>query len=275
MSDAIGIGSVVPIDVVGHLLRDFARRLVMPRFRALRAGDVIEKAPGEVVTIVDREVEQALGLSLQALLPGSRVIGEEGVAENPGLLDDIARGWVWLVDPLDGTANFVAGLPSFAMMVALLHDGLAIASWIYAPVNERLAAAEIGRGAFINGRASRLLMSAPGEDLRGIVKTRFLPQDCVTALARVESGLQFEPGSGSAGMDYLAMLDGQWQFLLYWRTLAWDHVPGALLICEAGGRAARLDGGAYSATCSGVGLLVAAHGTVWQTVRDILPPVSA
>ncbi len=112
------------IDEVGELIRQVAHDVVLPRFQHLAAGEVHEKAPGELVTVADQESERLLTTGLMRLLPGSVVVGEEAVAADPQVLrhlDD--AGPVWLVDPVDGTANFAAGRDPFAVMVALQRDG--------------------------------------------------------------------------------------------------------------------------------------------------------
>lgn len=260
------------IEPVGHALRELATTLVLPRFRRLRDDEVMEKSPGEIVTIVDREVEHALTPLLQGLLPGSRVVGEEAVAENPALLEQLDRGWVWLLDPVDGTANFAAGREAFAMMVALLRDGEAVASWIHAPLADTLSVAERGAGAFVDGISLRTSDIRPDATRKGVVKTRYLPLDFAAALEAGEGGVAaFAPGSGSAGIDYPALARGDWRFLLYWRTLVWDHVPGSLFITEAGGHAARLDGSRYLAADPRDGLLVAPSVEAWREARALLP----
>jgi fructose-1,6-bisphosphatase/inositol monophosphatase family enzyme len=262
-------GSFV-VEQVSSALRELAEQYVMPRFRRLRDDEVMAKAHGDVVTIVDHEVEQALAPQLLALLPGSRVVGEEATATNPSLLNELDQGWVWLLDPVDGTANFAAGREAFAMMVALLRDGEAVACWIYSPIGGQMAVAELGSGAFIDGVAVRVA-NADLDGLKGVVKTRYLPPDLVAALERGPRGLAaFDAGSGSAGIDYPALVAGQWRFLLYWRTLAWDHVPGSLFVTEAGGHVARLDGSLYRAADTRPGLLVAPSQEAWQAARTLL-----
>ena len=112
------------IEQVSDLLREVAAEAVMPRFRKLAESDVRVKSPGEEVTIADEEAERLLNLRLPALLPGSRVIGEEAVSAQPELLQGLGEGTVFVVDPVDGTANFVKGSPCFSMMVALLREGV-------------------------------------------------------------------------------------------------------------------------------------------------------
>ena len=259
---------------VADLLRRVAAEQVLPRFRALRRGDVGEKSPGETVTIADLEAEAALTAGLLDLLPSARVVGEEACAADPRLLEGLDEGLVWLVDPLDGTSNFARGDGGFAMLVALLQAGEAVAAWLYEPLRGALASAETGSGAFLDG--ARLQIAAgpalATHDLHGVVKTRFLPPAQRAALAPGRPGLPtIHQTTTPAGLDYPALALGQWRFLLYWRTLAWDHVPGCLFITEAGGTAARLDGTPYRAAAQGTGLLVASDAQVWRAVRGLLP----
>jgi fructose-1,6-bisphosphatase/inositol monophosphatase family enzyme len=261
------------LDAVEALLREAAEAAILPRFRRLAAGDVDEKAPGEWVTAADREAERLLSAGLTALLPGAVVVGEEAAAAAPGLLARLEdAGPVWLVDPLDGTANFVAGRGSFAVMVALLRGGAPVAAWMLDPLTGICATAEAGGGAFLSG--ARLRASAdcpPPAALRGAVLTRFLPPALRAAVARRAPALgAVLPGSGCAGREYPAVVGGAQHFVLYWRTLPWDHAPGVLFAHEAGAAARRLDGRAYRAADGRPGLLVAQNDAVWRRVRATL-----
>src|SRR5690349_15407064 len=123
------------IDRVEAVLREVAAELVLPRFQHLAEGDIHEKSPGDLVTVVDRETETALGGRLADLLPGSLIVGEEAVAADHLVLERIGDpGPVWVVDPIDGTGNFAAGREPFALMVALLRGGIPVLSVIYEPV---------------------------------------------------------------------------------------------------------------------------------------------
>src|SRR5262249_47738188 len=119
---------------VERIIRDVAARDIMPRFGQLRPGDIAEKAPGDLVTVADRAAEESLIAALTAILPGSLVAGEEGIAADPNVAAAL-RGDrpVWVVDPIDGTHNFVADNVRFTVLVALAHRGELLASWTYAP----------------------------------------------------------------------------------------------------------------------------------------------
>ncbi len=257
------------------LLRQAAQEVVLPLFGALEA-EPVQKAPGEWVTRADRTAEAMLGPALAALVPGSVVVGEEAASADPGLLARLTDAQdVWLLDPLDGTANFVAGQPPFAMMAALQHFGETVAAWILDPQTGRLAAAQLGAGAWIDGRRVTTDQDAMEmADIRGAVSRRFLPPvlaEHVGTAASAFAGLV--GGRRCAGADYPAVVAGEWDFTLYWRTLPWDHAPGVLFATEAGGVARRPDGSPYlAAEYARPGLLVARNSSLWQQVLDVLIP---
>ena len=264
--------TIVQIDAVTDILREAAQTAIVPRFRALAEGDVTEKSPGEVVTIADREAEDLITPRLQAVVDAP-VVGEEATAANPGLVRALREAPVaWLVDPLDGTANFVAGRPYWAVMAALVRGGQTVAAWIVRPADDRVYVAEAGSGAWRNGvRIERAPAPADPAQLRGAAHTRFLPP---AGRARVQAAAsrfaRLGPGASCAGIDYPQVADGELDFVLFWRTLPWDHAPGTLLLTEAGGIALRPDGTGYAPDDDRRGLLDAADARTWQTVRPLL-----
>jgi fructose-1,6-bisphosphatase/inositol monophosphatase family enzyme len=261
------------IDKVETLIRDVAASVVMPRFRKLTEDEITQKAPGDLVTIADREAEVLLAAGLVTLLPGSRVVGEEATSVDLSLLSSIGGpGDVWLVDPVDGTANFAAGRPPFAIMVALLHDGDTVASWIFDPFTEVFAVAERGGGAFLNGiRVKTPATARPADQLRGPSFSRHTPDTVRRGVESARPSIgQIVPGHNCAGYEYPAVVLDEQQFVVFWRVLPWDHAPGVLLVEEAGGVAWRLDGTPYVPADPRPGLLVAQNQHTWDTVRTTL-----
>ncbi|MGW2159979.1 inositol monophosphatase family protein [Nonomuraea sp. NPDC001699] len=262
------------IDAVTEILRETAEIAILPRFRALAAGDVSEKTPGEVVTVADREAEDLISRRLRDLLDAP-VVGEEATAADPALLSALQDApTAWLVDPLDGTANFVAGRPEYAVMAALVRSGETVASWVVRPAEDDVYVAELGSGTWRNGiPVHRAPAPADPAHLRGAALTRFLDD---ATKAHVSSAAHrfaaLTPGTKCAGVDYPRLLNGDQDFLLFHRTLPWDHAPGVLLLTEAGGTARHLDGTPYSPSIPKAGLLAAADEASWQTVRPLLLP---
>ena len=260
-------------DAVAALTRETAATCIVPRFQTLSSGDIDEKAPGETVTVADREAEAFLTAHLRRLLPGVPVVGEEAVADDPDLVHAIAsEPMAWLVDPLDGTANFAAGQPYWAVMIALVAHGDTVQSWLYQPAEDRMYIAERGSGAWRDGARLRCPAApVPRAELRGAILQRFLTEDersrmepCFRRFGEILPGLQ------CSGYEYPAIIEGRQHFALFQRLLPWDHVPGALLLTEAGGVARRTDGTNYAPSPDGRGLLLADAPETWRAVHETL-----
>ena len=282
------------MDRVADAIREVSAEAVEPRFGSLTAGQVRDKAPGEVVTAADEEAERLLTRRLRALLEAP-VVGEEAVTADPGRMAGLGAERAWVVDPLDGTANFVAGSPDWAVMVALLARGETVAAWIWRPVDGVMYRAERGGGAERAGpgRATDRLRLPSGADsagagadpgrlrgaveradpadLRGAVLSRFLtPAQRAHVERRSAAFGAVTAGRMCAGVDHPLVAEAAQDFVAFHRTLPWDHAPGVLLVQEAGGVASRLDGTPYRPGDDRSGLLAAVGAPVWETVRSRL-----
>jgi fructose-1,6-bisphosphatase/inositol monophosphatase family enzyme len=266
--------AAIDMDRVAAAIAEVAATEVMPRFMKLAAGDIREKAPGDVVTIADEAAEAALAPRLLALRSGSVILGEEAAAADPGLIERLsAEAPVWVVDPVDGTANFAAGRPLFAVMVALVENGVALAGWIHDPVALRTASALRGEGAWLEGK--RLRVSQPPAKtsaMRGPLLAGFF--------GRPELGRRIQSRRDRvaavktlrcAGHEYMRLASGELDFALFTKLMPWDHAPGVLLHGEAGGHAAYLDGtGFRPARIDAGALLLAPDAASWQRLHDTL-----
>lgn len=248
---------------VGELLRRTAAETVMPRFTFLEPGDVSMKGLNDPVTVADREAEAMIGRGLKLLTPHARVVGEEACANDPALIDGLDEGSVWIVDPIDGTANFASGRAPFAMMIALLEQGELVGSWILEPLTDRLAVAQRGAGAWIDGKRLSVEPALPDQrKITGIVSSFSVPPERMQLLNQIRSAVgEVVPTARCAGHEYPLVAMGSRHFALYWRTLVWDHAPGVLLLVEAGGSACHLDGLPYHPCRPRSGLLLT-HNTL-------------
>ncbi|SDT71700.1 inositol monophosphatase family protein [Actinoplanes derwentensis] len=263
------------LDQVAELVREVAHTIVLPRFQHLSADDVHQKAPGDLVTIADQESEKALTRGLAALLPGSTVVGEEAVAADPAVLDRLGGdGAVWIVDPVDGTNNFAAGVTPFCVMVALVRGGVATAAWVLDVVADHLTVAETGSGTYCNGVRVKTRTDDPGAAaLHGVIAHKYFPDDLREQVLSTATGLGgSNTGRHCAGYEYPAVATDEQQFAMFWRILPWDHVPGALIVSEAGGVVRHLDGSEYRPAGHQRGLLAAANEDIWNTVHGTLFP---
>ena len=250
-------------DKVARLLAEIAAEEVMPYFERLGRDDIREKKPGDLVTIADVATERRLTPLLRDLLPGSLVVGEEAVAADPGVLGALAGDTpVWLLDPIDGTANFATGKPIFAVMAALVCGGETVMGWIHDPVLQRTASAVRGEGAWRDGER---LHVAPATGSRRLGNRRLMRR-----LGERGDLLDEAFEYRCAGYEYTLLASGGAQCALYNRLHPWDHAPGHLLHREAGGYSARLDGTPYLPRDATPGLLLAPDEASWKTLREAL-----
>jgi fructose-1,6-bisphosphatase/inositol monophosphatase family enzyme len=255
---------------VDGLMRKIGRDVVMARFRKLAAADIEEKATDDYVTVADKESEARLTEGLLAILPGSHVIGEEAVAADPSLLGHLREGQAWIVDPIDGTGNYAAGRMPFAIMVALAEGGIVQAGWILDPVTRRMCHAALGQGAFVDNKRIEARGTGATHPI-GALATRYLPADIRADVERrAEGRITLADIPHCAGEQYPRVVLGVNDIALFWRSMPWDHAPGALFVEEAGGRVARLDGTPYRLGDDRTGLLAAASPRLWDEAAGLL-----
>ncbi|MEV5872892.1 inositol monophosphatase family protein [Streptomyces sp. NPDC052101] len=223
---------------VEQAVRKAAEAEILPRFRRLAEHEVDQKSgPHDLVTDADRLAELRLTEDLGALLPGSVVVGEEAVHADPASYAALqGDAPVWIVDPVDGTRQFVHGDDGFCTLVALAHRGVVLASWTYAAARDQLATAVRGRGAFLDGERLFAGPPAPGRDL--VVATShpdYTTDEQKRALHALWTDGVAPRACGSAGLEYLAVARGELDAVAFSWEAAWDHAAGLLLVEEAGG----------------------------------------
>lgn len=198
------------------------------------------KGDFDLVTAADRASEELVIERLQTHFPAHNILGEEG-----GLREKNSE-YCWYVDPLDGTTNFAHGFPMFNVTMGLERAGELIAGVIYDPLRQEMFAAELGGGAFLNGRRIRTSKAAklessllatgfPSRKRHENVNVHFFHQVAVTSHG-VRRG-----GSAALDLAYVACgrLDGFWEFGLN----PWDMAAGLIIVREAGGRYSDMKGG--------------------------------
>lgn len=248
---------------------------VMPRFKKLLPSEIHAKAPNDMVTVADQAMEQRLGPLLVAMIPGATVIGEEAAAADATLLDRLkGEGDFWIIDPIDGTANFIEGRPHFATMVALLRGGRLMQGWIHDPVAGETAFAIRGGGAWAGKRRLTVAKSPtnPAELVGtlhgGSLGDKSFGQRIQKRRNRVRAIKSLRAGSH----EYLRLARGETHFSLFTQLMPWDHAPGALLHSEAGGHGGYVDSGdSYEAARVGErGWLLAPDRASWQALHRLL-----
>ena len=193
---------------------------------------VTKKSHADYVSEVDRAAEQAIIKTLLDAYPDHAILAEESGAQ--GYSD-----YVWIIDPLDGTTNFLHGYQQYAVSIALQHKGVLTQAVIYDPTKNDLFTASRGRGAYLNDRRLRVSKRKELEDCligTGFPYTRFAHIDAYLAILRdmmeKTAGLR-RPGSAALDLAYTAA--GRYDGFFETGLKPWDIAAGCLLITEAGG----------------------------------------
>jgi myo-inositol-1(or 4)-monophosphatase len=219
-----------------------AARGLQRDFGEIENLQVSMKGPGDFVSAADRKAEKVLFEELNKARPGYGFLMEEG-----GAVEGSDKSHRWIIDPLDGTTNFLHGIPHFAISVGLERDGQMVAGVIYNPITDELYLAEKGQGAFLNDR--RIRVSARREITQCVIgcgiphigrpgHEEFIKEERAVMLNC--SGVR-RMGAASLDLAYVAAgrYDGFWE-----RALApWDMAAGIVLVREAGGTVSNAEGG--------------------------------
>jgi fructose-1,6-bisphosphatase/inositol monophosphatase family enzyme len=259
---------------LANILRDASRAEALPRFRRLDASMVHTKTEAiDLVTEADVATEQVIKARIAQWMPEALFVGEESVAADPALLDRLADAELAVViDPIDGTANYAAGMPLFACMAAVVSGGETVAGIIYDPMGDDWIMAERGGGAWLrrpNGEAVRLHVAEPLPlaEMVGTASVAYMPAESRPHILQNTSKVRLLSNFRCAGHEYRIFASGHTQFLSYNKLMPWDHLAGVLISQEAGGYAARMDGSAYRPHHVDGGLLVAANRDSWDVLR--------
>ncbi len=204
-------------------------------------GDAVDfKGKRDLVTVADREAEALLTRRIRAHCPGHSIVAEEeGTTEG--------SDGTWFVDPLDGTTNFVHGIPVFAVSLGFVAGGVMEAGVVHAPLLSETYTAVRGGGAFRNGRTIRVSMAADVSS--ALLATGFayrleeLPDDNVSRFAHLVRRARGIRRFGAASLDFAWVADGRFDAFWELHLSPWDVAAGALLVEEAGGRVTDFAGG--------------------------------
>jgi fructose-1,6-bisphosphatase/inositol monophosphatase family enzyme len=219
------------------------------------------------VTEADELAERILSAALRRIDPAARIVGEEGCARGEAAYA-FDGGPCWIIDPLDGTRNFVEGKSAFGIIIAFAIDGIVEAGWLYAPLTGRLCHAVRGGGAYVDGMRvqSRREVRRPVACLA----TQFMTAAQRSRVTEAFAGrFALEPIPMCAAEHYPRLALSRYDAAVFQRTLAWDHGAGALFLEEAGGRVSRWNGEPYRLQAGG-GIVAASDPATWELAMEAL-----
>ena len=225
------------IEELQSLLVSAAREELLPRFARVEREI---KTDGSVVTEADTSMQRRVCDELLKKWPRIPLLGEEMSAEAQQALLDSREEGLWLLDPLDGTSNFAAGIPYFCVSLALIRGGDVVLGIIYDPLRDECFAAEKSKGATLNGR--RLLSPAQLPTIAhsmGLIDFKRLDGELAARLA-TRPPYSSQRSFGSGALDWCMIATGRCHLYLHGGQKLWDYAAGQLILAEAGGLSSTL-----------------------------------
>ncbi len=222
-----------------QIIREAAKQELLPRFQQI--GHSL-KSDGSIVTEADLAMQQRMIEVLQQRWPIIPLLGEEMTPEEQQQLLDNNEEGLWLLDPLDGTSNYAAGIPYFCVSLALMKRGEVTLAIIHDPLRDETFAAEKGKGAWLNGepliapKATRPLK----QGIALIDLKRLTPKLAAKVASQPPYSSQRNLGSGA--LDWCYVATGRVDVYLHGGQKLWDYAAGQLILAEAGGYASTLEG---------------------------------
>lgn len=225
------------LDAVVAAIRAVAQQEIVPRY--LRVARQ-RKPDGSLITEADLATQEALARELRKICPGA-VVGEEMTEQEQ--IDQWLAGdtGLWCMDPIDGTSNFVNGLPYFAVSVALMRQGKSILGVVYNPIADEMFFAEQGSGAYLNGE--KLPIKAHVPQLRNAmanIDLKRLSPKLAEGIC-IERPFSSQRNYGSCALEWCYTAAGRFDLSLHGGQKLWDYAAGCLILEEAGGHMCGFD----------------------------------
>lgn len=227
------------LDTLSEMIRHAAKHELLSRFARIHQDF---KSDGSIVTEADYRMQQRLQNRLHENWPQIAFLGEEMTLRKQEKIFSAPGTGVWIVDPLDGTSNFSLGIPFFAVSLALLLDGQIELGIVYDPVRDECFSAQRGCGAWLNNQPLDLKpLSRVDRITIGLVDFKRLERELVMKLIS-EPPYRSQRSFGSAALDWCWIAAGRGDVSVHGRQKLWDYAAGQLILSEAGGFAATLEG---------------------------------
>jgi Archaeal fructose-1,6-bisphosphatase and related enzymes of inositol monophosphatase family len=197
--------------------------------------DVMEKSSNNLVTRADLESEEMILSSIRKIFPGHSFLAEENHPAQPTMPEHL-----WIIDPLDGTTNFVHGIPHFCISIAYAHHGEVKMGLVYDPLREELFTAIAEEGAFLNDK--KIGVSQSGALNKSVIATGFyydrgalMEKTLETIHALFKQNIRDMRRTGSAALDMCWVACGRFDGYFEYLLSPWDFSAAMLIVCEAGG----------------------------------------
>lgn len=223
-----------------QLVRTCAQEELLPRFAGVSRS---LKRDGSIVTEADRVMQDRMQRELAKHWPQYAFLGEEMSTRQHAKLTAAGQEGLWVLDPLDGTSNFTAGVPFFSVSLGLLLEGRVEIGMVYDPIRDEAFYAQRGVGAWLNGLSlgTRVPLNLALARCIAVVDFKRLDRGLAARLG-AEPPYGSQRNFGSSALDWCWLADGRFHVYLHGGQKLWDYVAGSLILAEAGGQALTLEG---------------------------------
>jgi myo-inositol-1(or 4)-monophosphatase len=242
-----------------------ASKIIVRSFERVEHLRITEKQPNDFVTEVDKLAEQEIINTVRELYPHHLFLGEESGSSGGG--GDNSE-YVWIIDPLDGTVNYIHGHPHFSMSIAVQRNGIVECGLVYDPLRQEIFTAARGNGAYFNRK--RIRVSARKQLHGALLGMAFAHDDShylqayINMLRDVEMDVAAVRRSGSSALDLAYVACGRLDAFTGFNLKSWDVAAGALLVSEAGGVVSDFVGGNNYLESGGI---IAANPKLFRAVQ--------
>jgi fructose-1,6-bisphosphatase/inositol monophosphatase family enzyme len=266
------------IEFLREIAREAGEAEILPRFRALGEGGVTEKKSSiDLVTDADLLAEQRITARLRERFPKALIVGEEACEANPGLIAELADAdLAFVIDPVDGTFNFTAGLPVFGTILGVVSKGETIAGLIHEPVVGDTLIAMKGAGARVISKSgaentARVIAPRTLSSMVGTISINDVELDTRKRIAGNLAKTKMAFGYNCSAYEYWLLATGKVDFIGHFKLMPWDHLAGVLIHQEAGGYSAKHDGTPYRPGETTGGILSAPDKDLWNEIlREVV-----
>jgi fructose-1,6-bisphosphatase/inositol monophosphatase family enzyme len=270
------------LDFIVNILINVNKKIILNYYNKLAPKDIdIKSSADDFVSIADKKSEDYITEKLSNFLDSTKIIGEESAfLDRNKFLSLLSEPLLWVIDPIDGTKNYINGNENFCSMISLVKDSFPIASFIYKPLQRQFIYAFKDTGAFILDVDTKVstklnLELDPLNQITGSGGTKGIPEVFRKSVLNNLRSYTKRVFIGSAGIETMMLVTNKIQFIFHGRVTPWDHSPLDLIIKEAGGSVymARLKE-EFNIKSKGP-ILAATNSQIWDEVREIAIPKSS
>ncbi len=266
------------INFIMNLLISVNKNIILHYYKNLKSKEISTKSSNDdFVSIADNKSEEFISAQLKGFLDVSEILGEETAFLEKQYDKYFDKSLLWVVDPIDGTKNYINGKENFCTMISLVSYTVPIATFIYQPLKNIFVYAFKNYGAFIvntNNNISSKLLIEPTKTLKllGSGGSKGIPENYRQSILNNLKNNTKRIFIGSAGIETIMLAKNEIQFVFHGRVTPWDHSPMDLIITEAGGCVKMaVDKSEFNIKSKG-SILAASNVQIWNNIRDLIIP---